>query len=178
MDFLSLGFNIITIIITIIVLIVAIVYISKHGKSITKLEEDVSTNKKNISAIPTYTLQKLINELSEDDIASILNNVNSETINKGIDKLTKEEFLKFKENIDKINEHMDKTYENHIKEKDDKKDDKKDDEKDDKTNPNNEEEKTTPQPSEEEPKEGNTTEQFTLMYPANSMYIQKVNYLI
>ena len=168
MDFLSLSFNIITIIITIIVLIVAIVYISKHGKSITKLEEDVSTNKKNISAIPTYTLQKLINELSEDDIASILNNVNSETINKGIDKLTKEEFLKFKENIDKINEHMDKTYENHIK----------DDKKDDKTNPNNEEEKTTPQPSEEEPKKENTTEQFTLMYPANSMYIQKVNYLI
>lgn len=175
MDFLSLGFNIITIIITIIVLIVAIVYISKHSKSITKLEEDVSTNKKNISAIPTYTLQKLINELSEDDIASILNNVNSETINKGIDKLTKEEFLKFKENIDKINEHMDKTYENHIKENDDKKDDEKDDKKDDETNSNNEEEKTT---QEEKPKEENTTEQFTLMYPANSMYIQKVNYLI
>ena len=169
MDFLSLGFNIITIIITIIVLIVAVVYISKHGKSITKLEEDVSTNKKNISAIPTYTLQKLINELSEDDIASILNNVKSDTINKGIDKLTKEEFLKFKENIDKINEHMDKTYENHIK----------DDKKDDKTTPQtSEEEHSEEEHSEEEPKKENTTEQFTLMYPANSMYIQKVNYLI
>lgn len=170
MDFLSLGFNIITIIITIIVLIVAIVYISKHSKSITKLEEDVSTNKKNISAIPTYTLQKLINELSEDDISTLLISFDDEKIKKGMDKMDKDKFLEFKDKHDKLHKYMDELYEKYIKEEEKEKN------KDDKEKPT---ENNTEKPTEEEKeKPTETTEKFTLMYPANSMYIQKVNYLI
>ena len=174
MDFLSLGFNIITIIITIIVLIVAIVYISKHGKSITKLEEDVSTNKKNISAIPTYTLQKLINELSEDDISTLLISFDDEKIKKGMDKMDKDKFLEFKNKHDKLHKYMDELYEKYIKEEEKNKDDKEKEDKE-KTKENNTE-KPTEEGDKEKPIE--TTEKFTLMYPANSMYIQKVNYLI
>ena len=41
-------------------------------------------------------------------------------------------------------------------------------------------ENNTEKPTEEGDKEKptETTEKFTLMYPANSMYIQRVNYLI
>lgn len=185
MDFPNLIFNIITLIITIIVFIVAIVYISKHESNIDSNLKEIETNKKNIktnkdnieanktaiSQIPTYTLKKLIDELSDDDIASLLINVDSDKINNGMDKLTKDEFLKFKENIDKINDHLTITYEKHIKVDDNKADnkveDKADNKTDNKTDENNDDNKNT-----------ENTENFTLMYPANSPYIHKVNYLI
>lgn len=181
MDFLNLGINIITIIITIIVLIVAIVYINKHSSSISKLETSVSSNKKEIdtnksaiSQIPTYTLNKLINELSEDDISALLLLIDGEKVNKGMDKLSKDDFLKFNSQLQIINNHLDELQKKHKKDEQKKEEEKKTSEE----SGNESSDKPTEEPKEPEKPEEPKTEKFTLMYPANSTHIQRVNYLI